>query len=200
MIINGFKIHPELLEEVHAERCVLQECLGACCAGGAWLDVEQLKTIVPQVEAISANLPEDRRDPNAWFSAPAANEDVPPGAVIGTNVIDDPRRSGGTCCIFLRPDRLCALQVTSQQLGLEYPGLKPLFCALYPLQVRGDELIIDHETAENFGGATCRRACANQQPLYRVFKDEVALVLGEEGYREMEELTSPTGMLRNTES
>ena len=52
MIINGFKIHPELLEEVYAERCVLNECLGACCTGGAWLDVAQLKTIVPHVEAI----------------------------------------------------------------------------------------------------------------------------------------------------
>ena len=130
MIINGFKIHPELLEEVYAERCVLHECLGACCTGGAWLDVEQLKIIVPHVEAIKANLPDDRRDPNAWFSAPAADEDAPEGAIIGTNVVDDPRRPGETCCVFLRPDRLCALQVTSQQLGLAYPGLKPLFCAL----------------------------------------------------------------------
>ena len=54
MIINGFKIHPEFLEEVYAERCVLNECRGACCTGGAWLDVEQLKTIVPHVEAIKA--------------------------------------------------------------------------------------------------------------------------------------------------
>ena len=199
MIINGFKIHPDLLEEVPTERCVLHECLGACCTGGAWLDVEQLKTIVPYAEDIKANLPEDRRDPNAWFSAPAADEDAPEGAVVGTNVVDDVRRPGETCCIFLRPDHLCALQVTSQQLRLGYPGLKPLFCALYPLQVRGDELSIDHETAGNFGGANCQRACANKQPLYRVFKDEVVLVLGEEGYRKLEKLTSSPGMLRNTE-
>ena len=199
MIVNGFKIHPDLLEEMPAERCVLQECHAACCAGGAWLDVEQLKMIVPHVDAIKANLPEDRRDPNAWFSAPAAGEDAPQGAVIGTNVIDDVLQPGRTCCVFLRPDRLCALQVTSQQLQLEYPGLKPLFCALYPLQIRGDELIIDHDTAENFGGAACRRACANKQPLYRVFKDEVVLVLGEEGYRELEKLQSATGVLRQNE-
>src|SRR5512137_1101551 len=183
MIINGFKIHPELLQEVYAERCVLQECLGACCIGGAWLDVEQLKIIVPHVEAIKANLPEDRRDPNAWFSAPSAEEDSPDGAVIGTNVVDDPRRPGETCCVFLRPDRLCALQVTSQQLNLEYPGLKPLFCALYPLQIHEDEIIIDHETERHFGGAACRRAGATKQPLYRVFKEEMQLLLGAEGYR-----------------
>jgi hypothetical protein len=186
MIVNGFKIHPELLAEVFAERCVLHECLGACCTGGAWLDVEQLKTIVPHVEAIKANLPEDRRVPNAWFSAPTAEEDAPAEALIGTNVIDDARRPDETCCVFLRPDRWCALQVTSQQLGLEYPGLKPLFCALYPLQVRDDEIIIDHETAQSFGGATCQRACATRQPLYRVFKAELELMLGEEGYRELE--------------
>jgi hypothetical protein len=94
MIVNGFKIHPELLEEVNAERCVLNECLGACCTGGAWLDVEQLKTIAPHVEAIKANLPADRRDPNAWFSAPTVDENSPQGAIIGTNVVNDPRRPG----------------------------------------------------------------------------------------------------------
>jgi hypothetical protein len=189
MIINGFKINPELLEEVYAERCVLQECLGACCTGGAWLDVEQLKTIVPHVEAIKANLPEERRDSDAWFSAPAADEETPAGAIVGTNVVDDPRRPGETCCVFLRPDRLCALQVTSQQLGLDYPGLKPLFCALYPLQVCDGEIVIDHATARDFGSATCQRACATKQPLYRVFKEEVQLVVGQEGYRALERLT-----------
>ncbi len=186
MIINGFKLHPELLAEVRAERCVLSECLGACCTGGAWLDVEQLKAIVPHVEAIKANLPEDRRDPDHWFSAPAADEDAPTGALIGTNVIDDERRPGETCCVFLRPDRLCALQVTSQQAGLEYPGLKPLFCALYPLQLRDGEIIIDHETAQDFGGVLCQRASAQRQPVYRLFKAEMTLLLGEEGYRELE--------------
>lgn len=188
MIINGFKIHPELLEEVYAERCVLDECLGACCGGGAWLDGERLRIIVPHVEAIQANLPEERRDPNTWFSAPAAEEDSPDGAVIGTNVSDDPRHPGGACCVFLRPDRLCALQVTSQQLGLEYPGLKPLFCALYPLQLRENEIVIDHETAQNLGNAACLRACAGRQPLHRIFKEELALVLGKEGYEELDQL------------
>jgi hypothetical protein len=185
MIINGFKIHPELLEEVYSERCVLHECLGACCTGGAWLDVEQLKLIVPEAEAIAANLPEERRDPNAWFSAPAIDEEAPAGAIIGTNVVDDPRRPGETCCIFLRPDRLCALQVTAEQLQLEYPGLKPVFCALYPLQVRADEIVIDHATAENFRGAVCQRACATRRPLYQVFQTELVLILGEEGYAEL---------------
>jgi hypothetical protein len=189
MIVNGFTIHPELLEEVYTERCVLHECLGACCTGGAWLDVEQLKLIVPHVEAIKANLPEERRDPNTWFSAPYANEDSPDGAIIGTNVVADPHRPDETCCVFLRPDRAdrrCALQITSQQLGLEYPGLKPLFCALYPLQIRGNDIVLDHDTAQNFGGAVCQRVCATKQPLYRAFKAELELVLGEEGYRELD--------------
>lgn len=188
MIIDGFKIHPELLQEAPAERCVLSECLGACCTGGAWLDVTQLKLIVPQVAALQANLPEDRRDPNLWFSAPADDEDSPAGATVGTMVVDDVRRPGQTCCVFLRPDRWCALQVTSQQLGLAYPGLKPLFCALYPLQIRDGEIVIDHETMQLFAGATCRRARATvadarPQPLYRVFKEELLLILGEDGYR-----------------
>jgi hypothetical protein len=185
MIINGFKIHPELLDEVYAERCVLNECRGACCTGGAWLDVEQLKSIVPHVEAIKLNLPDDRRDPNTWFSAPAADEDAPGGGILGTNVVDDPRRPGETCCVFLRPDRLCALQLTSQQLELTYPGLKPLFCALYPLHIRNDEILLDHETEQNFGGANCRRACMAKQPLYQIFQTELELILGDAGYEEL---------------
>jgi hypothetical protein len=200
MIINGFKIHPELLQEVYAERCVLSECLGACCTGGAWLDVEQLKTIVPYVEAIIANLPEERRDPDEWFSAPSADEDSPNGVMIGTNVVDDVRRPGKTCCVFLRPDRLCALQVTSRQIGLEYPGLKPLFCALYPLQIRDDEIILDHETEESFGGATCRRSCATRQPLYQIFRAELELILGEEGYEELHARRQQRGDLTLTSS
>ena len=190
MIVNGFKVHPELLEEVYTERCVLNECRGACCTGGAWLDVEQLKIIVPYVEVIKANLPADRRDPNLWFSAPTAGEETPGDDLIGTNVVADPDRPGDSCCVFLRPDRLCALQLTSQQLGLDYPGLKPLFCALYPLQLRDAEICIDHDTAQNFGGANCQRPCATKQPLYQVFKVEMQLLLGEDGYRELEIMLS----------
>jgi hypothetical protein len=188
VIINGLKIHPELLETVEAERCRLHECMGACCSGGVWLDADDLKSIVPaeRVEAIKANLPEERRDPNTWFSAPEPDEDTPSGVKIGTNVVADPVRPGITCCVFLRPDRLCALQVTSQQLGLPGLGLKPFFCALYPVYVENGEVIIDHETEQDFDGANCRRFCATKQPLYEVFHEEIVMVLGEDGYRELQ--------------
>jgi hypothetical protein len=186
VIINGLKIHPEFLEMVGAERCVLQECKGACCSGGVWLDADDLKPIVPYVETIKANLPEARRDPNTWFSAPEPDEDTPSGVKIGTNVVADPVRPGITCCVFLRPDRLCALQVTSQQLGLPGLGLKPFFCALYPVYVEHGEVIIDHETERDFGGANCRRFCGMQQPLYEVFREELTMVLGEAGYQQLQ--------------
>jgi hypothetical protein len=64
--------------------------------------------------------------------------------------------------------------------------LKPFFCALYPVYVENDEVIIDHETEIDFEGANCRRFCATKQPLYRVFREEMKLVLGEDGYRELE--------------
>jgi len=178
------------LEVVEAERCLLHECKGACCSGGVWLDADDLKPIVPYVETIKANLPEERRDPNTWFSAPEPDEDTPSGVKIGTNVVADPVRPGISCCVFLRPDRLCALQVTSRQLGLPGLGLKPFFCALYPVYLENGEVIIDHETEQDFDGANCRRFCATKQPLYRVFKEEMQLLLGAEGYRELEALTS----------
>ena len=192
MIINGLKIHPELLEMVEAERCVLHECQGACCRGGVWLDADDLKPIVPHVETIAANLPAERRDPDTWFSAPEPDEDTPSGVKIGTNVVDDPVRPGDTCCVFLRPDRLCALQVASRQLGLPGLGLKPFFCALYPVYVENGEVIIDHETEIDFAGANCRRFCATRQPLYQVFREELTLALGEDGYRDLQQASPPS--------
>jgi hypothetical protein len=186
VIIHGLKIHPELLDMVEAERCLLHECFGACCSGGVWLDVEDLKEIVPHVEAIKANLPEERRDPNTWFSTPEPDEDRPSGAKVGTNVVDDPVRPGMTCCVFLRPDRLCALQVTSGQLGLGSPGLKPFFCALYPISVEHGEVIIDHDTEDAFPGANCRRFCTAAKPAYEMFRQELTLILGEDGYHELQ--------------
>lgn len=187
MIIDGWTIDPEILSVAPVERCVLSECRGACCSGGVWLDEADLKQIVPHVAAIQANLPEDRRDPNTWFSAPEPDETTPSGVKIGTNVVDDPARPNETCCVFLRPDRLCALQLTSQQLGLPRPGLKPLFCALYPIYIEDGVILFDHETERVFDLASCRRACAIAQPLYRVFSDELILLLGEEGYRRLVE-------------
>ncbi len=189
LIINGWRIQPELLEEAQAERCVRHECLSACCSGGAWLDIEQLKSIARYVEAIQANLPDDRRDPDTWFSAPEDDEGAPDGIVLGTNVVDDPARPNKTCCVFLRPDRAdrrCALQMTSEQIGLPYPGLKPLFCALYPLRIEHDLVFIDHETPRAFPDATCRRAASSPQPMHRLFREERTLVVGEDGYRQLD--------------
>ncbi len=186
VIVNGLKIHPELLETVEAERCYLHECKGACCSGGVWLDVADLKSIVPHVATIQTNLPEERRDPNTWFSAPEPDETTPSGVKIGTNVVADPVRPGITCCVFLRPDRLCALQVTSRQLGLDGLGLKPFYCALYPVYVENGEVILDHETERDFEGANCRRLCATPRPIYDIFAEELTLLLGEEGYRDLQ--------------
>ena len=49
MIINGFKIHPELLQQVYAERCVLPECLGACCGAPAMqVNYDYYEDLTPQ--------------------------------------------------------------------------------------------------------------------------------------------------------
>jgi hypothetical protein len=60
-----------------------------------------------------------------------------------------------------------------------------LFCALYPLQIVNNTIRVDHETPRVFPGATCRRAASFKQPLYRLFKEELMLVLGEDGYRQL---------------
>lgn len=194
LMINGLRIDPILFTEVNAQRCLLDECKGACCSGGVWVDQEAVAALVPHVEAIKANMPEDRRDPDTWFSAPSPDEDFPSGIAIGTNIVDDPVRTDDrTCCIFMRHDRRCAIQVTNQQLGREWPGLKPFYCALYPIFLSKGVLSYDDETPLVFEDATCQRFCAEKQPLYKIYQEEIEMVLGAEGYAELGRMAEARG-------
>ena len=181
--MNGPRIDPSILQLAAAQRCAPAECQAACCTGGVWLDADHGQRILAWAEAIKPFLPPDRRDPSKWFAEDEADDDFPSGRCVGTSIVDDPQRPGKTCCVFLRRDRKCALQVASSAHGLGWPGLKPYFCAIYPMTIKDNTLMMDDETPRDFEGGSCRRPAPELRPLYHVYREEVTLALGEEGYR-----------------
>lgn len=184
LVINGFTIEPNMLEPVALQRCDLAECLGACCGGGVWLNESEAPRIIQYKDEIKKHLPVDRHDESKWISDPEPDPDMPSGWIVGTNTVDDPQRAGMTCCVFLTEQRLCALQIVSRELNLGWPGIKPYYCALYPLWTDGDNLTKDDETHE-WLNAGCERPATTQHARYQIFREESILVLGEEGYHEL---------------
>ncbi|HEY4689279.1 MAG TPA: DUF3109 family protein [Anaerolineae bacterium] len=185
LIIGGIRIDPKVLRPMPIERCALKECQAACCSGGVWVESKHVARILESAEIVKPVLPPERRDESQWFSPGEPDENWPLGYEQGTTTVDDPARPGQTCCVFLRPDRKCALQVASEAHRLGWPGLKPYFCAIYPLYHEHDAMTVDDETPLDFPGGGCQRPAAQARPLYEVYREEAILILGEDGYREL---------------
>jgi hypothetical protein len=177
MVINGVRIDPGILCKDAVRRCGDIQCVAACCTDGVWLRTDEPCRILQWANAIKAFLPSDRHDESKWFEQ-GNNE-------MGTAAVEDPRRPGETCCLFLHPDRRCILQIVSQENNLGWPGLKPYYCAIYPLYTENDTLLMDHITPHNIRGAMCRHDAPPEQLIYKLFREEAALVLGEDGYKEL---------------
>jgi Fe-S-cluster containining protein len=185
LIVKGIRIDPSVLRQESIQRCALAECQAACCTGGVWLTADEMPRILASAEIVKPFLPPDRREPVTWFSAGEPDENMPRGYEMGTTTVDDPQRPGQTCCVFLRHDRKCALQVASTAHDLGWPGLKPFFCASYPMYLENGVLSMDDDTPLDFEGAGCRRPAAAPRPMYEVYREEAILILGEDGYQEL---------------
>ncbi len=177
LIINGIRIDPSVLRKSAVRRCGEIQCAAACCSDGVWLREEEPSRILEWAGAIKACLPPDRHDEQQWFEQGDGE--------LGTAFVPDPVRPDDTCCVFLQLDRKCALQVVSEANHLGWPGVKPFYCAIYPLYTEKDTLLVDHVTSRNVHGSMCRHAAPPRQLMYKLFREEATLVLGEDGYREL---------------
>jgi hypothetical protein len=184
LIINGIRIDPSVLRKDAVYRCATVSCVADCCSGGVWLKDEEVPRIRERAEAVKACLPPDRHDESKWFE--------PGDEGTGTATVDDPIRPDDTCCVFLQSDRKCALQVVSQKYDLGWPGLKPFYCATYPLYIEDGVMMMDDETPIDPEFAMCRRCAPEQRAMFEVHRDEAILILGKDGYRELHEAVSGT--------
>jgi hypothetical protein len=186
--LKGVDVDTSLLETRPIRRCRIEECQAKCCGFGVYISTKQVEDIRAHTELIKPHLPPERRDPAGWFDDQLeTDEDHPDGGqIMGTNLVDDPTHPDGNCCVFLRPDRKCALQVAGMAAG-EHPWrFKPFYCALHPLTFEKKVVKLDTDNWVYQNGGDCQRPAPEAPvPVYRLFELELKLAVGEEGYAEL---------------
>ena len=189
LTINGAAVHPHLLETRPIRRCRIEECQAHCCGLGVAINVRQAEDILAHKDLILPHLTPSRRDSAKWFYGTREPEyDHPDGGVLtSTTVVADPTHPTGHNCIFLRPDRKCALQVASIAAG-EHPWrFKPFYCAMHPVTFVRRVVKLDDDNPLYTTGGDCQRPAPDAPiPVYQLFEAEVKLALGEAGYAELE--------------
>ena len=163
-----------LFRTTRLQRCRLGECHAACCLHGVWVDPLEKEDVLRNAGAILPHLPETRRNPEEWFGAKSEKDSsFPSGCVVSSAVIANPAHYGGTECVFLRPDGLCALQVAAEAVG-EHPWRwKPFHCIIHPITTEDGEFTIasDEELLAEEGG--CFRAAAEESRMSDWLSEEI---------------------------
>lgn len=193
LIINGIRVDAHLLEARPIRRCAPDDCQSYCCTGGVYVSVEQAADLLAHQHLIQPHLPPERRDPALWFDGTAEPDDDHPagGMVTGTRVLPDPSHPVGEGCVFLRPDRLCALQAAGLAAGLHPWRFKPFYCALHPLVYVEKRVVLSEASEMYLEGGSCNRPAPGRPiPLYELFDAELTLALGEAGYAELRALAA----------
>ena len=179
IIINGISIDLKVMRKETTYPCSQVDCQADCCSGGVWVKDEEYPPVMKWKKAVKACLPKERHDESQWFEK---DDD----AGYGTQTVDDPQRPGKTCCVFLQADRKCSLQVVSRKKKLGWPGIKPYYCAIYPLYEEDGEMTVDDDTPVDKKTGMCRKYRPGPEPLFEMYPDETKLILGENGYRELQ--------------
>ena len=87
-----------------------------------------------------------RSRPAGWFGRATRNANYLCGEAAATQVVDG-------ACVFLRDDRLCALQVAAKASRQAPFALKPAMCLLWPIHVEDGKVDVGH------AWFTRRKAC-----------------------------------------
>ena len=175
--IKGFTIDPTLFDKGYRDGCGPSRCMGQCCAEGVYISQEEHQAILQYADRIVKQFDETQpRDAEKWFEPARIDEDYPAGVCIGTRVYNNK-------CVFLDKQCLCVLQKVKLE-GIDQKwGLKPLYCRTYPITVEHGTITYERTVVEET--ACCSIDSRHTRPVVEVCREELAQILGEDGYREL---------------
>jgi hypothetical protein len=186
------RVNPRMLASEPIQRCCLDDCHGACCVFGVWVDEREKNEILANAALILPHMPLTGQEPADWFAdMESKDERIIHKKVIHTGVETVPDHYGGTACTFWRDDGKCALQVAAVSNNLHPWRFKPYYCILHPLDLdeKGRITLDAVEEMVDEPGSCVRRHSA-PVPLSTTFEPELKYLLGEKAYSTFCSLTN----------
>jgi uncharacterized protein DUF3109 len=176
--IKGFRVATELFTSGYRGGAGPCQCNAQCCARGAYVDVAERDRILAHAELIAPHLDETQtHDAKQWFDAEEQlDTDFPSGRCAGTAMVN------GKCAMLDQHGR-CSTQVAANAAGMHKWALKPLYCALFPIEVIDGVIRFDARLQNE-------RACCSVQPvfdtpLFEACREELVRLVGEDGFAQM---------------
>ncbi len=186
------RVNPRLFDAEPIQRCCLDDCKGACCVFGVWVDPREVQDILSNSKLIIPHMAETTKNPGEWF-VPVEDRDArsPSGRVIHTAVEPAPWHYGNTACVFCAVDGKCALQIAAVANNLHPWRFKPFYCILHPIDLGEDgRFTVDTLEAMLEEKGSCLRPADHPIPLMETFAEELAYLLGEKGYQAMHQMAA----------
>lgn len=182
------RLNPRMFDAEPVQRCCLEECTGACCVFGVWVDPREMEYILSNARLIMPHMPVSVRNPGEWFvPVEDVDKNSPSGKVIHTAVEPAPWHYGETACIFCHEnDGKCSLQLAAVANNLHPWRFKPFYCILHPIDLdENGRFTMDTLNALLTEQGSCLRAADHPIPFIETFAPELEYFLGEKGYQAM---------------
>ncbi len=181
--LSKLSVDPILFEKTFSVGCSVGNCSAECCRYGVLIDPTEKENILAHESIIQRYMdPHQEKDPAKWFDDWEEEEDpdFPSGKCTGTQM----REYG---CVFLNRAGQCVLQKAAMEEGLPKFALKPFFCIAYPITIERGTLTLEKS---DFTDQTqcCARVKEGDQTAIEVCADELAFVLGDEGFAKLKSL------------
>ena len=170
---GSYRLSSELLTRGFGAGCGPERCNAGCCReGGAYVDLRERDRILEHAALIRPHLDDTQNADSAqWFEPEEKlDPDYPSGACAGTAQL------AGRCNFLDRNDR-CSLQSAALAAGMHKWALKPMYCALFPLDLSGGVVKLDGRVRH---GACCAPTSDFTRSALEACREEIVHLVGAE--------------------